>query len=180
MYWRVQKVGPEQLVKLYGVHLLLILSLLINGFQWITRPAKSMPEGVKADIESFSRKLTHHLLDTSYISCEANMTALRSELDPPLAANLTRQGILPKTAQDMRAMVLDMQERKQICAVRIDDIKVSEPTAQGLIPARVTGICAIHSAAETAERRFTFQYLIGQRGDTGQLILSQYEDLSPQ
>jgi len=180
MYWRVQKVGPEQLVKLYGVHLLLIVSLMANGIQWLTRPAKTMPAEVKADMETFSRRLTNHLLDTSYISCENNMTALRQELDPPLAAALTQQGILPKSNSDMQALVLDMRERKQICAVRIDDVKVSDPTAKGLIPVRVTGVCAIHSAAETAERRFTFQYLIGQRGDTGQLILSQYEDLSPQ
>src|SRR5476649_1185805 len=101
MYWRVQKIGPEQLVKLYGVHLLLILSLLVNGFLWLTRPAKTMPAAVKADMDTFSRRLTNHLLDTSYISCENNMTALRQELDPPLAANLTQQGILPKSNADM-------------------------------------------------------------------------------
>jgi hypothetical protein len=180
MYWRVQKVGPEQLVKLYGVHLLLVVSLIGNGFLWLSRPAKTMPAEVKQDVEAFSRRLTGHLLDTSYISCENNMNALREELDPPLAANLTNQGILPKNQQDMKALVLDMQERKQICAVRIDQVNVSEPTAQGLIPVRVSGVCAIHSAAETAERPFVFQYLIGQRAGTTQLLLSQYQDLTPQ
>ena len=60
MYWRVQKIGPEQLVKLYGVHLLLVFSLLINGFLWLSRPQKSMPTEVKQDGEAFSRKDTGH------------------------------------------------------------------------------------------------------------------------
>ena len=179
MYWRVQKIGPEQLVKLYGIHLLLVFSLIINGFLWLTRPQKSMPTEVKQDVEAFSRKVTGHLLDTSYITCEGNMTQLREELGPTLAANLINQGVLPKNAQDMHALVLDMQERKQICAVRIDQVQVSEPNQQGLIPVQVSGVCAIHSAAETAERRFIFQYLIGQRAGTTQLLLTQYQDLSP-
>jgi hypothetical protein len=179
MYWRVQKVGPEQLIKSYGVHILLILSICANGVLWLSRPQKTMPNEVKQDIETFVRQVTNHLLDTSYLSCELNMTALRGELDPPLARNLTQQGILPKDSQDMHALVMDMAERKQICAVRIDKIQVGEPNQRGLIPVGVQGVCAIHSAAETAERAFTFQYLIGQHPETKAFLIADYKDLTP-
>jgi hypothetical protein len=107
------------------------------------------------------------------------MTQLRDELAPTLAAKLVGQGVLPKNAQDMHALVLDMQEHKQICAVRIDQFQVSEPNPQGLIPVQVSGVCAIHNSAETVERRFIFQYLIGQRAGTSQLLLAEFNDLSP-
>ncbi len=32
MYWRVRRVSPEQVVKTYGVHACLAVSLLVNGF----------------------------------------------------------------------------------------------------------------------------------------------------
>ena len=180
MYWRVEKVGPEQLVKTDGIHILLVVSVCLNGILWLSRPQKTMPAEVKQDVEAFVRTVTNHLLDTSYLSCETNMTALRSELDPPLARTLTQQGILPKDAQDMHALVMDMAERKQICSVRIDKIQVREPDQRGLIPVAVQGVCAIHSAAETAERGFTFQYLIGQHPETKQFLIADYRDLTPQ
>lgn len=179
MYWRVQKVGAEQVIKTYGVHILLVVSICMNGILWATRPQKTMPTEVKQDIETFVRRVTNHLLDTSYLCCEQNMTALRGELDPPLARNLTQQGILPKDAQDMHALVMDMTERKQICSVRIDKIQVGEPDQRGLIPVNVAGVCAIHSAAETAERGFAFRYTIGQHPETKAYLIAEYQDLTP-
>jgi hypothetical protein len=181
MYWRVQKVGPEQLIKLYGIHILLGLSLLTNAFLWLSRPSKpSMPTEVKQDIEKFARTVTNNLLDTSYITCHDNMINLRQELAPSVAQNLQSAGVLPKNEQDLRALVMDMSERKQICAIRIDEVKTGEPDATGCIPVRVSGVCAIHSAAETGERNFIFQYLVGSKKDGGGLIVAQWADQTPQ
>jgi hypothetical protein len=181
MYWRVQKVGPEQLVKLYGLHILLGLSLVVNAFLWLSRPSKpSMPNEVKQDVEKFARTVTTNLLDTSYITCQSNMINLKDELAPSVAQNLQSAGVLPKNEQDLRALVMDMSERKQICAVRIDQVKTGEPDANGCIPVRVSGVCAIHSAAETGERNFIFQYLLGSKKDGGALIVAQWADQTPQ
>jgi hypothetical protein len=181
MYWRVQKVGPEQLIKLYGVHILLGLSLLINAFLWLSRPSKpTMPNEVKQDVEKFARIVTTNLLDTSYITCQENMINLKDELAPTVAQNLQQAGVLPKSEQDLRALVMDMTERKQICAVRIDQVKTGDPDASGCIPVRVTGVCAIHSAAETGERNFTFQYLLGSKKENGALVVAQWADQTPQ
>ena len=180
MYWRVQKVGPEQLIKLYGIHILLGVSLIVNGFLWLSRPSKpAMPNEVKQDVEKFSRLVTTNLLDTSYITCQSNMINLKDELAPSVASNLAQAGVLPRSEQDLRALVMDMTERKQICAVRIDAVKVGDPDANGCIPVRVSGVCAIHSAAETGERNFVFQYLLGSKKDGGALVVAQWQDQTP-
>jgi hypothetical protein len=181
MYWRVQKVGPEQLIKLYGVHILLGLSLLSNAVLWLSRPSKpTMPNEVKQDLEKFARTVTTNLLDTSYITCQENMINLKDELAPSVAQSLAQAGVLPRSQQDLQALVMDMTERKQICAVRIDSVKTGEPDATGCIPVRVSGVCAIHSAAETGERNFIFQYLLGTKKDGGALIVAQWADQTPQ
>jgi hypothetical protein len=181
MYWRVQKVGPEQLIKLYGIHVLLGVSVLTNAFLWLSRPSKpTMPNEVKQDVEKFARIVTNNLLDTSYITCQTNMINLKDELAPSVAQNLQQAGVLPRSDQDLRALVMDMTERKQICAVRIDSVKTGDPDANGCIPVRVNGVCAIHSAAETGERNFTFQYLLGSKKDGGALIVAQWADQTPQ
>ena len=181
MYWRVQKVGPEQLLRTYGVHILLAVSVLGNAFLWLSRPAKStMPAEVKQDIEKFSRTVTNNLLDTSYITCRENMQNLRDELAPSVQQTLAGAGVLPRSEQDLNALVMDMTERKQICAVRIDSVKTGEADANGCVPVRVTGVCAIHSAAETGERNFAFQYLLGSKKDGGALVVANWADLTPQ
>ncbi len=139
-----------------------------------------MPNEVKQDIDKFVRTVTTNLLDTSYITCQDNMINLKQELAPSVAQNLQAAGVLPKNDQDLRALVMDMSERKQICAVRIDQVKTGEPDASGCIPVRVTGVCAIHSAAETGERNFVFQYLLGSKKDGGALVVAQWADQTPQ
>ncbi|MBS2007795.1 MAG: hypothetical protein JST01_12185 [Cyanobacteria bacterium SZAS TMP-1] len=180
MYWRVQKVGPEQLIRLYGIHILLGLSLIVNAFLWLSRPSKpAMPTEVKQDVEKFARQVTINLLDTSYITCQENMLNLKDELAPSVAATLAQVGVLPRNEQDLRALVLDMSERKQICAVRIDQVKVFDPDANGCIPVQVKGVCAIHSAAETGERNFVFTYLLGSKKDNGALVVAKWSDDTP-
>jgi hypothetical protein len=181
MYWRVQKVGPEQLIKLYGIHILLGVSVLANAFLWLSRPSKpTMPNEVKQDVEKFARLVTNNLLDTSYITCQDNMVNLRDELAPSVANNLAQAGVLPRSEQDLKALVMDMTERKQICAVRIDNVKTGDPDATGCIPVRVSGVCAIHSAAETGERNFVFQYLLGSKKEGGALVVANWVDQTPQ
>jgi len=138
-----------------------------------------MPDNVKQDVEKFARTVTTNLLDTSYITCQTNMINLKDELAPSVAMNLAQSGVLPRSEQDLRALVMDMTERKQICAVRIDSVKTGDPDANSCIPVRVSGVCAIHSAAETGERNFVFQYLLGSKKGTNDLVVAQWQDQTP-
>ena len=177
MYWKVQKVGPKEFVKAYGVHVALVVSVVANTLFVVFYPKKALPQEVKQNVEVFARDVTNHLLDTSYLLCERNVTALTRELAPAVQQLLSKEGVLPRTQQDLRAMTLDMTERKQVCAVRIDDLKVGEANNRGLIPVEVSGVCAMHSASETGDRQFRFQYMIGTIN--GALVVADWRDLSP-
>ncbi len=78
MYWRVRRVSPEQVVKTYGVHACLAVSLLVNGFLLITRPnpQKQVSGEMKTNLDVFARNVTQHILDTSFISYESSTRAL--------------------------------------------------------------------------------------------------------
>ena len=40
MYWRVRKISPEQMLKQYGIFIIVAMSLFGNLFQYVTRPKK--------------------------------------------------------------------------------------------------------------------------------------------
>lgn len=178
MYWKVQKVGPAEFLRAYGVHVALAFSLVCNLILFASAPKKSLPTEVKQNVEAFARQVTTHLLDTSYIVCESNVTALVKELAPNVANMLRKEEMLPRTQQDLKALTMDMAERKQICSVRIDRVSAGDPDPKGLIPVEVSGVCAIHSASETGERPFRFIYMLGTI--EGNLVVADWRDLSPQ
>lgn len=181
MYWKVQKLGPEQLLKSYGIHILLAVSVIVNGVLWLSLPKTNKMSGeTKQNIDVFVRQVTTHLLDSSYITCQQNVLELRKELSPQVLNMLVQSKILPGNDSELMGLVKDMTERKQICSVRIDSLKTGDPTAAGLIPVQVQGVCAIHSATDTGERGFVFQYLIGQHVDTKAFLIAECRDLTPQ
>lgn len=180
MYWKVQKLGAEQLLKQYGVHLLLAASIVGNLVLWASMPkGTKMSAETKQNIDVFVKQVTTHLLDSSYITCQQNVLELRKELSPSVLNMMMQNKILPGNDSELMGLVRDMTERKQICAIRIDSQKVGEATANGMIPVQVSGVCAIHSATDTSERPFTFQYLIGQHVDTKAFLIAECRDLTP-
>ncbi|MBI4533985.1 MAG: hypothetical protein HY711_08550, partial [Candidatus Melainabacteria bacterium] len=64
MYWRVKNLGPEHLIRMYGVHVALALSLIVNVFLVVTRPnlSKMVTKEQKANFDQFVRTVTNQIL----------------------------------------------------------------------------------------------------------------------
>ena len=66
MYWKVQKLGPEQLLRSYGIHILLAVSVIVNGVLWLSLPkTNKMSSETKQSIDVFVRQVTTHLIFSS-------------------------------------------------------------------------------------------------------------------
>jgi hypothetical protein len=175
MYWRVRNLGPEHLVRQYGVHAGLVASILFNVLLVVTRP--NPHAGVigqaKKNFELFARQVTSHLLDSSYITYDQSTAALLGgggvpgELHPNVIQQLKQIELLPKSAEEMEALKRQLGEERRVSAVRIDSVVPGEPDKNGLIPVTVSGIAAFHSASGSEDPHpFKFQYLMGLTGKT--------------
>jgi hypothetical protein len=186
MYWRVRKYGAQEMLQQYGVHMALALSVLMNIFLVATRPNpnKAVSAEIKADFDSFARRVTQHILDTSYINYSSATNSLidssSGELAPSVVASLRQKGQLPSTREEFQASLKDYTNSKRVCAVDINDVRVGEKDAQGLIPIDVTGRVAVHSAAEDfpGPVPFHFRYRVGVRPNTSTPIVGTFDDLS--
>lgn len=184
MYWRVQKFDSRDVLKRYGVHIALVLSLSVNVFMMATRPSKSqMAPQVKKDFEQFARTVTNHLLDTSYISFDNSTAALTDggELSTGVVALLRQQGMLAKSVEEQKATLADLKKARQVSAVRIDEVNVSDLDSQSLMPIEVKGVVAIHSAEDSGPSGavpFRFVYLIGVNQKTSMPVVARFQDLS--
>jgi len=153
-------------MRMYGVHVALAISLLINLGLFLSRPdpKKNVGQQIKNDFNIFARQVTQHLLDSSYITVEQNTAALLSgELAPSVIAQLKQGGLLPNTLDEMRAQSRAAADERRVTAVRIDNVSLGDPNQNGLIPAEVSGAVAIHSASGSEDPKpFKFKYLLGQ------------------
>jgi len=180
MYWRVKNLGPEHLVRQYGVHVGLVVSVLLNVILIATRPNPHPVSGaLKANFEQFARQVTNQLLDSSYITYEKSTSALFSgELAPSVVTQLIKAELLPKSAEDVKAQVRSLTDQRQVSAVRIDSLNQGEPNPQGLIPIEVSGVVVIHSAQESGPsgpQPFKFKFLMGQNAKTQQPIVAAFQ-----
>jgi hypothetical protein len=171
MYWRVRKSSIDQLVRSYGVHVLLVFSVIMNGLLIITRPNpnKTLSKDAKVSYENFARTVTAHLLDTNYISYkESTLALIEKELAPNVVQVLSKAGMLAATQDELAAQAKSLADSRQLSAIRIDEVITSDPNARGLIPMDVRGVVAIHSAEESGPSGpvpFKFRYLIGNKSD---------------
>lgn len=187
MYWRVRKYTPKEMLKRYGLHIGLIVSVLLNLLLFATRPNmnKVVSAEVKADFDAFVRRVTQHILDTSYITYEASTTALMrpdsGELAPPVVKFLQQQGQLPRDMTDLRNTAKSYAAKRRVSAVRIDEINQREMDNHNLIPVDVTGVVAVHSAEESypGAVHFKFRFLVGFKPNTQIPIVANFQDLSP-
>ncbi len=194
MYWRVRRVSPEQVVKTYGVHACLAVSLLCNAFLLLTRPnpQKQVSSEMKTNLDVFARNVTQHILDTSFISYEYSTRALLptgavpGELAPPVLAQLKSREQLPKTMEDLRATSRTLESQRQVSAIRIDQVNQGEPDKDGLLPLDVSGVVAIHSADESVSGNpvgFHFFYKVGMAANPNnpeqkRPIVVNFQDMS--
>lgn len=162
MYWRVRKITPEQLLRQYAVHIVLAISLLMNGWQYITKPKKeTMNAGMKQDFVGFAKTVTAHLLDTSYVNYIDSTIALHKELNGNVLKKLKADGILPSTDHDMKANAMDFEKSRRVCAIQFQNVQLNDPNAQGMVPIDVQGIVAVHSSDESTQQPFRLQFLVG-------------------
>ncbi len=179
MYWRVNNVTPEMLMRMYGVHVALGICVIVIVLQFITRPdpKKLVNTQVKTDFDHFARAVTTHLLDSSYISVEQNTTALVSgELAPSVVQQLKQAGIVPNSMDEMKAQARTAADERRVCSVRIDSVNLGDPNQQGLVPVDVAGLVAIHSASGSEDpKQFRFKYLVGQNSQTQKPIVAQFQ-----
>lgn len=175
MYWRVRNLGPEHLLRQYGVHLALGVSILVNAGLFFTRPKPhaDVIKQAQKNFDVFARQVTAHLLDSSYITYDQSTAALLGgggavgELAPSVVQQLKQSELLPKSAEEVEATKRQLGEERRVSAVRIDSVTPGEPNPQGLIPVVVQGIAAFHSASGSEDPHpFKFQYLMGLTGKT--------------
>src|SRR5687768_1384278 len=137
MYWRVRSITPEDLLRQYGVHIALVISILCNVGLFFTRPSSKgqVDKGTKDQFTVFARQVTNHILDNSYVSFEQSTTALlSSELAPSVKQQLMKMELLPKSMDEIKATARTLEQQRQITAVRIDSVSQGDPNAQSLIP----------------------------------------------
>ncbi len=186
MYWRIRKYGPIDILKKYGVHIILVLSLFLNFLLIVTRPnlKKTITVDVKQQMDQFARRVTNHILDTSYISYQAATNALldkeAGELSPPVINFMKQQQLLPNTLEELKAEIQTYNDQKRVVAIRIDEVTIGEPNSQSLVPVDVVGVVVVHSASEAdPPRQFHFQFLVGYRNNTQIPLVADFKDLSP-
>jgi hypothetical protein len=194
MYWKIRKVSPDQIVRQYGVHVALMISVFVNLILFTTRPAtpKVAPE-LKLTFEQFAKQVTQHLLDTSYITYRESTQSLSDELANNVKQLLMSQDMLAKSTEELIATERSLRESRQVSAIRIQDIIDSDLTNEGMLPVEVRGQVAIHSAGEggpTGPVPFDFKFLIGGKaspdgrptlmadGKTPQPIIVRFWDMS--
>lgn len=167
MYWRIRKIGPEQIAKQYGVHAILIVSVIFN-FAMFTRLAasgKNVNASLKTDLEKFSRDVTTHLFDANYLTVSDSMTALKSlELTDQCYGNMVRMGLIPPTADELRAVVRQMDESKSVSCIKFDEVKlVNEPGPTTPPIMQVLAKVVVHDSQGVRPAAFQIQYKIGTK-----------------
>jgi hypothetical protein len=186
MYWRVRKYTPQEMFQQYGVHVALVISLFFNFFQLVTRPNpnKDLPASVKSDFDQFARRVTEHILDTSYINYEVATNSLinnaTGELAPPVIQDLRKKGLLPASREEFQASLKSYADSKRVCAINVKEVRQGDKDAQGLIPVDVSGVVAVHSAEESypGPVPFHFRYRIGFRPNTTQPVVGSFTEVT--
>jgi hypothetical protein len=180
MYWRVRRLSIKELAERYWVNLALIVSLGLNFMLWVPRPDpnKGIPKEVKANYEQFVRTVTAHLLDSSYISYKDSTAQLLSsgELTRQVIDWMRKNELIGKSNDDIDQTAKSLYDQRQVAAIKIDQVNVTEPTAnQPLVTADVTGQVAIHSAADNGPTNpvsFHFLFFMDLRHNADKTLIN--------
>lgn len=190
MYWRIKTHSPEYYLRMYAIHIALVVSLVLNALLIVTRPSnKNLNKEQKGVYEQFSKDVIGHMLDRSYVSYEHSMLSLKDELAPSIVAKLQKEESLPKSMDELKILAETQRKNRELSAVNFNKIKVGEltPVTIGqmqvpLVPVEVDGTFAVHSLDESQnieQTPFKFRLFIGTNSKTQKPILVIYEDHSP-
>ena len=166
MYWRIQKIDNQKIIRQVVIPVALVVSLGVNFF-FISNNLKKksiLSQGQKESFASLAKNVTIHFLDTSYITYKYNTMCLMRELSPSLIQKLRAAEELPQTEQQLESTAQEYATKRRVSAIRIDSESQGDPDNSGFVPVDVSGITVVSSADEsdTSEPRpFHFRYLIG-------------------
>jgi len=149
MYWKVRKLTLKDLLWQNLSKLLLVFSLFLNVLLVLSHPApsKGLSKELSANYKSFARRVTQHLLDTSYVSYKTSTTELMSgELDQRVIQGMKERELLAKNADEMEATYKKLYDNRQLSAVQIKEVVVGAPPPGKPIPVEVRGMVAVHAA----------------------------------
>jgi hypothetical protein len=166
MYWRIRKIGPEQIARQYGVHAVLIVSVIFNFamFTKLAATGKGVNATLKTDLEKFSKDVTTHLFDANYLTVGDSMASLRTELHDPCYANMVRMGLIPPSADELRAVVRQMDDSKSVSCIKFDEVKLANepgPTTPPIM--QVLAKVVVHDSQGVRPAAFRIQYKIGTK-----------------
>ena len=182
MYWRIKTLDPKEVARRWAIPAGLVLSVLINIFQMVTRPSSNqgIDAGAKADYERFAMDVATHLLDSSYINYEDNTKKLLDgELGKDVVQKLKTSGMLPKSTNEMRATLDGLRAQRQVVAIHFREVKAGEPDARSLVPIDVKGEVAYNSADESGPagpQPFHLRILVGLKADTQKPIAADVQE----
>ena len=162
MYWRVRKLGPEQIARQYGVHAALIVSVIFNLVLFTkVNGAKAVTSVQKSDSEKFARQVTSHLYDASYLTFADSMGALTNELAPGALKKLTADGTVPGSMDELKTVQRELQDQKSVSCVKVDDVNVSAPDANGMLPIDMKVQIVVHNTEGVKPVGMKMRYLVG-------------------
>jgi hypothetical protein len=129
MYWRIRKITPDIVFKRYGVHAVLLCSLLFNVglFTRVSTSKAAVTPTQKADYEKFVKQVTQHLFDASYLTVDGSMHELNTEILGPALAKLRQAEVVPKTEDDLRAITRQLSDSKAVSCIKFDSITMENP-----------------------------------------------------
>lgn len=183
MYWRIKKIGPEDIARQYGVHAALIVSLLFNVVGMATKAnANKVSNSVKVDYDRFCRQVTQHIFDANYLTAAQSLTELQNECHPQVLAQLRQGGALPTSNEELKAIVRQMDESKSVSCVKFDSVTVGEEDRNHYLPVRVAGVVVVHDAAGVRPHQFNLQYVVAQAitKNVAKPIVLSFKELPPQ
>ncbi len=166
MYWRIQKIDNQKIIKQVLIPVALVISVLLNGYFINTNSKKKsqLSQVQKESFASLAKNVTIHFLDTSYINYKQNTFALMHELAPSLIQKLRANEELPASDQQLEATYQEYLTKRRISALRIDNESQGDPDNNGFVPVDVSGVIVVSSADESDTsdpKPFHFRYLIG-------------------
>jgi len=123
-------------------------------------------------IENFAEQVTRHIYDNDASAYVANQAAIKTEVTPPVLAELQSKGLVAKTAAEMQAKLKTFKQPGELGGMTIDRKDFSgKATPEGLIPVEVKGATGPVAKPE----KFDIIIFVGMRPKDKTLIVGKIE-----
>jgi hypothetical protein len=130
--------------------------------------------------------VTCHLFDANYMTVQESMMALNTELTKGAYKQMVQIGLIPPTADEIRAVARQMDESKSVSCVKFDEVKVADPVPGQALMVDCAVRVVVHDSQGVRPSAFKIRYGMGTVMDnktkqaTGQAVLSvQIQEINP-